>query len=182
MMKATDDLRHEHDAILFSLKILEEICRRIKTFQEVHAGDIDGLIDFYMVFVDKCHHGKEEVLLFPALEKAGIRRESGPIGVMLLEHDRGRELIKNMNLNMDGTESGIKRFTEYADDYISLLKEHIEKENNILFTMGDDRLSENEQENLLEKFDDFEERVIGGGKYDDYHNLLTVLKNRYSIK
>lgn len=181
-MKATDDLRHEHDTILFSLKILEVICRRAKSLQEVSPADIASLLDFYTVFADRCHHGKEEALLFPALEKAGIPRERGPIGVMLLEHDRGRELIKNMTLHMDGTERGMKRFAEYADDYISLLRGHIEKENNILFPMGDARLSENDQENLLEKFDDFEERVIGGGKHDEYHNMLTVLKNRYSVK
>jgi hemerythrin-like domain-containing protein len=35
-------------------------------------------MEFLTVFVDKCHHGKEEEFLFPALEAAGIAREGGP--------------------------------------------------------------------------------------------------------
>ena len=49
------------------------------------------------MFADKCHHGKEEDVLFPELEKAGIARQGGPIGVMLHEHVSGREFIRRMS-------------------------------------------------------------------------------------
>lgn len=178
-MKASDDLRHEHEAILFSLKILEGICSRLNSAQVVSVEDISSIIEFLKTFADRCHHGKEEGFLFPALENAGVSKENGPIGVMLMEHEKGRALIREMALSID--ESGLrsKKFVKSATDYVTLLRAHIEKENNVLFPMGDNKLSEEEQENLLENFDDFEQTVIGGGKHDEYHNMLTVLKKRY---
>jgi len=41
---------------------------------------------FLEVFVDKCHHGEEEKVLFPAMEEAGIPRQGVPIGVMIYEY------------------------------------------------------------------------------------------------
>lgn len=181
-MKASDDLRHEHEAILFSLKIIEEICRILDSGGDVPVEDISDLIEFLKVFADRCHHGKEEGFLFPALEKAGIPEENGPIGVMLMEHEKGRKLINGMSLSLD--ENGLKagEFVKNAMDYVTLLRAHIEKENNVLFPMGDNKLSEEEQENLLENFDDFEERIIGDGRHEEFHSMLTVLRKRYLVR
>lgn len=57
MSQATDVLRHEHDAILLVLKILDKIS------DEVSVGKRE--------FSDTCHYGKEEGLLFPAIIEAG---------------------------------------------------------------------------------------------------------------
>lgn len=71
--------------------------------------ELEGIMEFLMVFVDKCHHGKEEDFLFPALEAAGVARDGGPIGVMLHEHERGRRHIADMkNALGDFTVHGMK--------------------------------------------------------------------------
>ena len=68
MSQAIDDLRHEHDAILSALDILDsvEVAARQGT---AATGDLAAFISFLKEFVDKCHHGKEEGMLFPALAK-----------------------------------------------------------------------------------------------------------------
>ncbi len=58
------------------------------------------------MFADQCHHGKEEDLLFPAMEAAGIPRESGPIGVMLEEHNIGRQYVRGMAEAVSGYRAG----------------------------------------------------------------------------
>lgn len=53
------------------------------------AEDLRGFIGFLKEFADRCHHGREEGILFPALVNAGIPEQSGPIGVMLAEYVEG---------------------------------------------------------------------------------------------
>jgi hemerythrin-like domain-containing protein len=88
-MGPIEELKMEHQAVKMTLRVLETLCRRMEqpgeAVEEIH---LDQLLEFFSVFVDKCHHGKEEELLFPALEAVGIGREGGPIGHMLEEHER----------------------------------------------------------------------------------------------
>ncbi|MFZ0727462.1 MAG: hemerythrin domain-containing protein, partial [Desulfobacterales bacterium] len=96
-MNAIEDLTAEHEAVRLTLRILDIIRGDIDRCGEIKNDDhIDNLLEFFSVFVDKCHHGKEEKLLFPALEAVGVGREGGPIGVMLAEHRQGRELVAEM--------------------------------------------------------------------------------------
>jgi len=95
-MKPTEDLKNEHAAVKLALKILEETARRLEEGVSVEEDHLGGLLEFLRVFVDRCHHGKEEDLLFPAMERAGVPREGGPLGVMLAEHKEGRMYVKGM--------------------------------------------------------------------------------------
>jgi hemerythrin-like domain-containing protein len=98
---------------------------------------------------------------------------------MLAEHDTGREFIKQMTeasaekiLNKD-------KFIKSSRGYINLLRAHIEKENKVLFPMGDLKLSEMKQKELLEAFEDFEEKVIGKGKHEELHKQLDSFNIKY---
>ena len=108
------------------------------------------MLEFFSVFVDKCHHGKEEDLLFPAYEAAGIPNKNGPIGAMLAEHVEGRGYVKGMTEAFQGFKKGENYsgagIVEYATKYISLLKQHIDKEDTVLYPMGDAKLSEGEKQ------------------------------------
>ncbi|HPS58732.1 MAG TPA: hemerythrin domain-containing protein [Spirochaetota bacterium] len=179
MELASKDLIHEHEAILFALKVLEEICNRIESGKEVPVQDITDLIDFIKLFADKCHHGKEENFLFPAMEEAGIQKQNGPIGVMLMEHTSGREFIKNMQTAVSGSAMNKPEFVKSARGYISLLRSHIEKENNVLFPIGDVKISPSKQKELLEQFEKFEDEVIGKGKHEELHKQLHEFNLKY---
>ena len=95
-MFATEILRKEHDAILRMLDALDQTSLQLLGGASVQPSTLEGLLEFFQLFADRCHHGKEEDLLFPLLERRGIPRERGPIGVMLSEHDQGRDLIQKM--------------------------------------------------------------------------------------
>ena len=96
MSKAVDDLMNEHEAILSSLQILELILAAMEKAPSADTKDIQDFIAFLKEFADKCHHGKEEGLLFPALMAAGVPEQGGAIGVLLSEHAGGRQLIREM--------------------------------------------------------------------------------------
>lgn len=179
MKNASDDLKHEHEAILLSLRILERMCGRIEAGAAVPVSDIMEIINFLKLFADKCHHGKEEGFLFPALEEAGIPRNNGPIGVMLAEHDMGRGFIREMESAAAAGEINGEKFTRPASGYISLLRAHIDKENNVLFPMGDSKLAPQKQAELIEQFEKFEEETTGPEKHEEFHRMLSAMKKKY---
>ncbi len=91
MSKAIDDLKHEHNAILFAPRILEGMNRELATMESIDVIDVSDFLAFLKEFADKCHHGKEEGFLFPALIKSGLREQQAPVAVLLAEHAKGRE-------------------------------------------------------------------------------------------
>src|SRR5512133_2080621 len=94
-MKATQQLRDEHEGVSIMLDVLEEICKKWETTASIDEEHFGGMLEFLKVFVDRCHHAKEEELLFPALVAAGVP-ENGPIAVMLQEHEMGRGYTRVM--------------------------------------------------------------------------------------
>lgn len=178
MSKAIGELKHEHEAILFSLGILEKIAGAARSGDEWDIKDSRELVGFLKEFADTCHHGKEEGILFPAMEKAGIQGEGGPIGVMLHEHTLGRERIRGMNAALEGR-GDRQAFALEAFGYIELLRQHIEKENTVLFPMGEKALSPEILEGLSTRFEDHEERVIGHGRHEELHAMLAEFEKRY---
>ena len=95
-MTPTQALKDEHEGILTMLGVFEKILGIMASPASIPAQHLSNILDFFKEFIDTCHHGKEEKFLFPALQKAGIPREGGPIGVMLTEHETGRKYVRQM--------------------------------------------------------------------------------------
>ena len=180
MEKPTLDLVNEHSGIMLMLQIMNRVSRRLLAGENVDKDDLEKIVEFLRNFADKCHHGKEEGILFPEL----INDESSTaLTTQLLgEHKSGRDLIKGMveSLpayapgNSDAIHIGVN-----ANEYISLLTQHIEKENVTLFPLADQTLTESKQKEILERFEALERDVIGAGKHEEYHGWLKELKGKY---
>jgi hemerythrin-like domain-containing protein len=181
-MKATQQLQDEHEGIKIMLGILNQICKQLEAKGSLNEEHFENILEFLKVFVDKCHHGKEESLLFPALIAVGVPEE-GPIATMLHEHEMGRHYVKAMGetytIYAAGDKPSSKGIIQNAHGYISLLKDHIEKENTVLFVIADSHLSENKQDELFEGFEKLEEDRIGIGKHEEFHALLKKLNDIY---
>lgn len=183
MIKPTDELRNEHKAILAMLKIMEAILIKKEAGTPFPLAHLEQITDFLKTFADRCHHGKEEDYLFPALEKAGIPREGGPIGVMLQEHAMGRDYTRGM---VDGIAKLRNKepqadyvITRNMEDYIQLLTQHIQKENNILFVMAEMHLEEGVQQEISLGFQKVEKERLGLGKHEELHQVLHNLMAAY---
>ena len=183
-MNAIDELIHEHEAVRLTLNILEEIKKEVDTKASIpEPRHLEQLFEFFSVFVDKCHHGKEEDLLFPALEAVGVSREGGPVGVMLKEHQHGRDLVAGMKAAMaryhNGDALALEEFSRQAADYITLLNYHIDKENEVLFPLAKKHFSEEKLADLQDGFDRIESERIGAGKHEAFHRMLDALVSVY---
>ena len=178
MSKAIDDLKHEHEAILSSLKILDKFSAAVNDGSTPAKIDLGNFVGFLKEFADKCHHGKEEAMLFPALIEAGLSEHGGPIEAMLSEHLQGRDYMREMDLAISSGPDYLT-FAYAARCYSSLLQNHIRKENNVLFPIAEKTLDRARLEKMSESFGEHEERVIGHGRHEELHQMLKELQLKY---
>jgi hemerythrin-like domain-containing protein len=83
-------------------------------------------------------------------------REGGPIGVMLFEHQQGRAFVRQMRESLEaaksGDQAGLRQVIDGGRGYIDLLRNHIDKENNVLFMMADRIVDSQGCEKLCEQY------------------------------
>jgi hemerythrin-like domain-containing protein len=178
-VSATQVLRDEHQVILAVLDCLTALTDQARQGGELDSDAFRKSVNFIRGFADKWHHAKEEDLLFPALERKGIPKEGGPIGVMLHEHDVGRRHVQRMEEALTGAEAGDESaraaLIENASGYVELLRGHIGKEDNILFEMADRALAPDEQARLVEQYGVREREGGGGGTREHYIGIAEKL-------
>jgi len=178
-MTPAEQLKEEHEGITLMLRILEKVCAKMEAKGKIDLGHLESIMEFFKIFVDQCHHGKEEELLFPAI----IPMERKLIGFLLREHSQGRGYVRAMGQEL----TQMKKFeglawAEYAakaQKYIALITQHIQKEDNVLFPMLDGLLGRKKQMELVEGFEDLERKKIGEGIHEEFHELLHELKEIY---
>jgi hemerythrin-like domain-containing protein len=174
--KPTQILSDEH-------RVIERV---IGVVEKLADGRVDELapwykaLDFIRNFADRCHHSKEEKILFPALEAHGIPGEDGPVGMMLMEHEEGRSYVRAMlaavSLIEAGNEAAKDTLLATARTYCRLLRDHIQKEDEILFRMADEVIPGEDQKNLAEAFARYEAEEAGVGVHDKYLRIAAELE------
>jgi hemerythrin-like domain-containing protein len=178
--KATELLSDEHRVIERVLAVLEKLTTRPV---EKSLDCWKKALDFFSHFADQCHHFKEERVLFPAMEERGVPRDGGPIGMMLIEHEEERGLVRSMLAAItlvDGKNEAAKEIlVDKAKAYIRLLKDHIQKEDEILFRIADDVIPADEQKALLRSFEEHEAKDIGEEVHEKYLKLVEELEKHH---
>jgi hemerythrin-like domain-containing protein len=182
-MTLTEDLIKEHNAIEEMLSIMRIIAGKIENDKGFDTRDVEKIIDFLRTFADKCHHGKEEIALFPALVLTGIPEEKDPVHLMLHEHNIGRGYINGLIAGVEDYKNNFANshglVSACLTNYVNLLHSHIQKEEDVLFPMANKVLSEQKRNEILEQFKIIEKEVIGHGDLEQYHELLKQLKIKY---
>lgn len=184
-MRATQDLIAEHEAVLLALDLLARVEDALGAGRADAPQHLQELLDFLTGFVDLCHHGKEEDVLFPELERRGVPREGGPIGVMLAEHEAGRGHVRAMADGLArlraGEPSAVDAIRQHAAAYRALLRSHIGKENGVLFPMADRLVPHDAAETMFERFEEIERDRVGAGRHEAFHAMLHRLREHYGL-
>ena len=179
-MEATEILRNEHRIIERVVASLERAAGRLDAGESVSPQVFILAADFITGFADGCHHKKEEGVLFPAMQAAGVPREGGPIGVMLAEHEQGRQFTRGMRTAAErlaaGEKEAGKAVVDNALHYVVLLRGHIAKENNILFPMADRFIAAPAQAEVSEAFDRIEQEETGQGVHERFRALADTIE------
>ena len=182
-MNPTEILKNEHRVIEQVLDCLEAIVKGCAATGKLDRQAAKDAVDFFRTFADGCHHAKEETHLFPAMEARGFARESGPVAVMLSEHEQGRAHLRAMDGAIEAASAGdpeaLGRFVDHAKAYTALLRHHIEKEDHCLFPMADEALSGADQRALLEAFEKVETHAPG--THERYLAIAGALAGQYGV-
>ncbi|MDP3542312.1 MAG: hemerythrin domain-containing protein [Elusimicrobiota bacterium] len=183
MKPAIKELMNDHQTILRMLRALNGMCLRLGEGKPVTTDDLGAALDFIKVFADYAHHGKEEDLLFPAMEEAGFPRDGGPIAVMLMEHAQGRAYVQALAAALERVRAGetaaLKDAARAASGYSALLSAHIGKEDNILYPMAMEALPEARWETLKTEFARIEAERMGPQRRAVYEALVERLLAAY---
>lgn len=183
-MKATEILMKEHRLIERMIAVLETAAARLEAGQEVRVELFLEAVDFIKNFADGVHHMKEEGVLFKTMNQHGMPVEEGPIAVMLSEHEQGRGFTRALNEAanhmVEGDGSGIAEVISSARGYAALLRQHIGKEDNILFPMADRIIPISNHEQVLMDFETIEHEQVGEGVHDKYLALVIALEKETS--
>lgn len=177
--KPCQTLVDEHDVIISVIEAVEAMVQKADS-EGLNNGFFEKACDFFATFADTCHHGKEEAHLFPMLESRGIPREGGPIGCMLHEHEEGRAEIRAAREALNAMDRGdrsagrivILAFRRFCE----LLRQHIQKENQVLFVVGDQAMSDADKELLDRQFNCAQHVKLPPGTHEKYTSLAGELR------
>jgi hemerythrin-like domain-containing protein len=176
----TGILRNQHQNIL---KIADVLERLLDSASDTVPPDYDAVADcvrFIRLYADALHHGKEEDLLFPELVAKGMPNEHGPIGVMLEEHRIGREFVKTMAAALSDARGGDRaanlRLADAGRGYVHLIRQHIMKEDDVLFEMADGMIDGPACRKLCAAYDHVCKRTFDGSTVAELEAILARLE------
>jgi len=155
-MKCTEMLIEEHDVILDRLNAMENW---IKTKSENDVSVVRNFISFVKEYVDEYHHNKEEDFYFRWIIEKNPSFEKGPIACMLGEHNQGRDLIKAIEQCLQNHH--FQKIDSLVLEFSQLLRNHISKENSVLYKAADqlDEESKDGDDLMLKEFKSINEKL-----------------------
>ncbi len=155
----------EHRLILRMIGLLEQNVARM---EEGRFRDwqffLDG-VDFIRNYADRFHHAKEEDVLFRALVQNGMPEQNSPVAAMLMAHDLGRASVRGMEeaaqRALSGESGQVPVIAEHARAYAALLRDHIDKEDSILYPLAERVLPEGLRPAMVEAYAAAEAKTPG---------------------
>lgn len=182
-MDATERLKEEHVQIARLLDILDVMSQRLETPWLVSADHLQDALELIRVWVSLCHFGKEELVLFPALEDAGLPPDNGPLPDLNLEHSAVRELEERLREAIvrfaAGDHQAAFDIQANARNYMGLLGQHITKENEMIFPLAEEYLESQDEGPLLAEYARFDCQAVSGQPAEHYLGLLNHLRQVY---
>lgn len=177
-------LEEEHRAIERALDALD---RYVVACEQWSAppprADLLQFVEIFQHLADEIHHGKEEDILFDQMIRAGFPRQQGPLAVMVHEHDKGRAFVRQLKSLGEMTEpwsdAEKQRFKSAATGFTNLLRQHIFKEDNILYPMACARLDAEVMNEITAKFAAHELSQEQSGEKKRLLALVDGLAQRY---
>ena len=176
----------EHRLIEQVLDCLEEAAGRLEDGEKIDPDFFIDAADFVAGFADGSHHRKEEDILFVAMTARGMPGDTGPVAVMRYEHEEGRRFTAGFRSAAEQMKTGDTGASvdviRNAFDYVNLLREHILKEDNVLFPMADQVLADDERLQVSREF----ERILAedekSGEFARYQALVDKLTTYLNTK
>lgn len=180
-MKATQILVREHVLILQMLERLSYAREKLEQKEHPPVDFFRKAILFSRNFADQFHHFKEEFLMFGLLAQKKEGKLDTDIGALRFQHERCRSAIDSIDKSLTGYARGdeiaITTLLENVAAYISLLTRHIYIEDHVFFPMIETFLSKDEQQTLVDQFQQEEKRIGDKDGFTPSQRLLDEMRS-----
>jgi hemerythrin-like domain-containing protein len=182
MSRPTHLLKHEHRVIEQAMRALDGMCIRMKAGVSVSYEDLTKLLDFIHNFADCFHHKKEETLLFPALERLGLREESGSLAFLRDEHEAERRMLDELKWAIEDYRHNPvagEKFITVALEFKDHLIGHMQQEDAVLFDLAEEMLDGPAKDSLTHIF--AEENAVAREMIERYERIAGELENAWTV-
>ena len=185
-MTPTENLIQEHKKISELLNILKKISDKIKSKDVFYTNDVEEIVNYLIILIEKSHHGKEEGVLYQELILSGIPKEKIPLSIINYEHTLSRRYLKEINscvVNCKiGNDFSGELLADSITNYVVVIRNHIKREEETVFPLANDLFSDEKQIEIIHKFEDIDEKNISHNFLDHFNKLVNKLKNKYPDK
>lgn len=172
----TKVLADEHQLILRMVVLLEKNAPKTAEGSYLNWQFYLNGIDFIRQYADRFHHAKEEDVLFNALIDNGMPKDNSPVAAMLMEHDQGRTFVRVMESAVHEAQAGrgdaYQSIADNALGYAALMRDHISKEDDILYPLAERVIPEAMRAGILQGYKTAESEV--SSEFNErYKSLVT---------
>jgi hemerythrin-like domain-containing protein len=181
-MEPIGPLMHEHRLIEEMVALINDEIEVIKKTEAPDLAFLNAAADFMSTYADRCHHGKEEDILFRELSKKELTQEhAAMLNDLIEDHRYGRQMVTDLKEHMarqrqgeDASAEIVAVLAKLADFY----PEHIRKEDKEFFFPVLEYFSEEEREAMLKEYDEFDKSLV----HEHYQDVVDGLKQRVGAR
>jgi len=163
----------EHRLIERMIQVMRKELQRFEKERKADPIFVDMAVDFIRTYADRCHHGKEEDILFRELSKKQLVDEHKRIMDELIEEHRwGRktvgELVDAKEKYATGDNDQLTTILDRMSALVDFYPKHIEKEDKRFFLPCMEYFNEQEKGSMLSEGWEFDRRLI----HEKYENVV----------
>src|SRR5258708_7369605 len=168
---AVEDLMREHGVLRRALLVYDASARKLRTKPaDLPPDALQNTAKLFRAFGEDYHESKlEEAFIFPAVKKT-----EGPaatlVDILVVQHQRGREITDYILSTTQGakfTAANSEQLAKALDSFVLMYQHHTAREDTILFPAWKNTLTDDEFDEMSEKFEDIERQQFGGDGFDD---------------
>ena len=148
-MNATGDLKNDHLTVRRLGIIVQRCSDKLYLNEDIPKEDIELISVIIEEFVDRFHHGKEELAYFPETKDKDNFGEE--IRKFLIEHELGRRIARMLRRHLNSLNKGIdsrEPVARFLKSYAVFISDHTGKEDKF-FDLVDEKKSISEEEDLM---------------------------------
>jgi hemerythrin-like domain-containing protein len=181
-MRPTEILAREHALLMLVTRVAEQEVRYMRDTGESRPDELHKVVDFFEFFTEACHDPKEEHVLFARLVDRGLDAETGILGQFYRDHaEFTKRLHEIEHWLRDDKKSGpldVMELADMLDAYLHLMRAHVAREEELLFTLANGLLSDDDQEDLMRAFAAIDAAEADEGVQERYNELAHLLMSR----
>ncbi len=176
---AIGKLMHEHRLILRGIDDIRREAERIRRDGHIDENYIGTIVDFLSSYADRCHHGKEEDILFRALEDKPMSDElAGDMRRLIEDHIWARAekrlMAEAAARFIGGDQTARAAIIDAMEAFVAFYPDHIEREDHGFFKPAIELFTPQEREELVEEFEAFDRELF----HERYRGIVEDLEVR----